>query len=78
MPTRVSAYLHRNRYYTFYFRRAIPARLVPFFASKEIYKSLATRDRLEARRRALVIAAQVEALFQELHRMPEKKKPAMS
>src|SRR5207244_1132159 len=74
MTIRIGRYLHRNRHETFYFRRAVPADLKHLFATKELYRTLATRDRREAIYRAIQLVTRTEATFRLLRTMPKDRK----
>ena len=56
---------------TFHFRIAVPRELVARVGRCEIKTTLRTTDPLTARRRGRVLSSAIEALFEEVRRMPE-------
>ena len=72
MKVRLSAYLKRNRYGIFYFRRVVPPDLRPQFAFTQISRSLRTCSRVEAKSQALHYSASIELIFSKLREMKKK------
>jgi integrase len=56
---------------TFHFRIAVPRELVARVGRGEIKTTLRTTDPLTARQRSRVLSSAIEALFEEVRRMPE-------
>jgi hypothetical protein len=56
---------------TFHFRIAVPRELVARVGRSEIKTTLRTTDPLTARQRSRVLSSAIEALFEEVRRMPE-------
>lgn len=56
---------------TFHFRIAVPRELVARVGKAEIKTTLRTTDPLTARQRSRVLSSAIEALFEEVRRMPE-------
>jgi len=62
---RIPAYLQRNRFGIYQFRRAVPPRLRPAIGKTEIIRSLGTREPREALRLARILAYHIDNLFTE-------------
>jgi integrase len=68
----MSASLHLvRRGNTFHFRIAVPRELVERIGKVEIKTTLKTADLLTAKQRSRVLSSAIEALFEEVRRMPE-------
>jgi hypothetical protein len=69
---RVIAQIHLvRRGNTFHFRIAVPRELVARVGKAEIKTTLRTTDPLTARQRSRVLSSAIDALFEEVRRMPE-------
>ena len=75
MGIRLAAYLKRNRFGVFYYRRVVPPELRSFFVFTQISRSTRTSSRDEARSLALRFSASVDLLFSRLRAMSKRKRP---
>ena len=73
MSIRPKSYLKLNRFGVYYFRRAIPRNLKPYFAFRQMSRSTFTRDGREARCLALRFNASIELLFSRIREIAQKK-----
>jgi integrase len=74
-PLRIPAYLQRNRFGIYQFRRAVPPRLRSAIRKTEIIRSLGTREPREALRLARILANHIDNVFTDLESIMAGKPP---